>query len=107
MEGIITTLTDVKINKGTSNIKIKTYYHDFESLPNTVLAFVNNIPNYSFDSIPFKVCELGMKMINHPLLIDFNVNKSGELIVSGLNQSDLDEYSLGGTDGIDLTYNLP
>ena len=74
-----TTLTDVKINKGTSNIKVKTYYHDFDSYPNTILAFVNDIPNFLFDYVPFRVGELGIKMKNHPLLIDFNLNKAGDI----------------------------
>lgn len=104
MESVITTLTDIKINKGSSNIKISTYYRNFEELPNTVFAFTNEIPGYLLDYIPFKVGEVGVKMFNHPLRIDYNINKSGELIVSGLIQSELDKYSLGGVDGTDLIH---
>ena len=104
MDITITTLTDVKINKGISNIKVKTYYHNFDELPYTILAFVNDTPNFLFDYMPFKVGKLGIKMINHPLFIDFHVNKSGELVVFGPFQSEINRYSLGGTDIIDLIY---
>lgn len=104
MEAVISSLTDIKISLNSTNVKIKTYYNDNDSLPNTILAFINNTPNYLFDYIPLKIAELGVKMINHPQFIDFNLNKSGELIVSGLDQDDIDNYSLGGTDNLDLVY---
>lgn len=105
VEVVISTLTDVIIDKGNAEIRIKTYYHNFAELPNTVLAFVNfDIPNLLFDYVPFKVCEAGVKMINHPIQIDFNINKAGELVVFGPDQDDIDNYSLGGVNNQDLVY---